>query len=66
MGTYYNQNTMKWEEQHKPFIPQDVKCLCWLSECYCQFQRHSIHFTFCVDPEIYRLCLDKEDINYGS
>ena len=45
-------------------IPRGVKCLCWLSECYCQFQQHRGHFVFCDDPEIFRLCLDKKDINY--
>ena len=66
MGDYYNHQELKWEKR-KILIPQDSKCLClcWLSECYCQFQRH-LGLVFCDDPEIFQLCLNKEDINYGE
>ncbi len=65
MGSYYNHEKMAWVSR-KIQIPPDAKCLCWLSECYCQFQRHATNFVFCDDPEIFRLCLDKENINYGD
>jgi len=41
-------------------------CLCWLSECFCQFQRHKGPFTICESQEIFRKCLNKEDINDGG
>ncbi len=67
MGSYYDHEKMAWVSRQIQ-IPQDEKCLClcWLSECYCQFQHHTDHFVVCDDPEIFKLCLDKEDINYGE
>ena len=64
MGDYYNHQKFTWEKR-KSSIPPDSKCLCWLSEHKCQFQHHTDHFVFCDDPEIFRLCLDNEDINFG-
>ena len=66
MGSYYNHEKLMWEERKRPQIPINSKCLCWLSECKCQFQRHTDYCVFCDDPEIFRLCLDNEDINYGE
>jgi len=66
MGEYYNHNTLKWETRKGSQIPENAKCLCWLSECKCQFQRHTDFLVFCDDPEIFQKCLDKEDINYGD
>jgi len=64
MGDYYNRQTQKWEKR-KIIVPEDSLCLCWLLECNCQFQRHTNCFVFCEDPEIFQLCINKEDINYG-
>lgn len=65
MGDFYNHNKCAWEKR-KIQIPPDVKCLCWLSENKCQFQRHMGPFVFCEDPEIFQLCLNNEDFNCGD
>jgi len=41
-------------------------CLCWLSECDCQFQRHRGSLTICENHEIYKKCLKNEDLNDGG
>jgi len=41
-------------------------CLCWLSECDCQFQRHRGPLTICESHEIYKKCLKNEDLNDGG
>jgi len=41
-------------------------CLCWLSECDCQFQRHNGVFTLCVSLEIWKICINNEELNYGD
>ena len=63
MGDYYDHTLNVWVKR-KILIPAQSRCLCWLSECYCQFQKHTAHFVFCDDPEIFQLCLNKEAINY--
>lgn len=65
MGDYYDHDKMAWVKR-KISIPPNAKCLCWLSECNCNFQRHIGLLTFCDDPEIFRKCLNNEDINYGD
>ena len=65
MGDYYDHTINAWVKR-KILIPAQVRCLCWLSECYCQFQKHTAHLVFCDDPEIFRLCVDHEDINHGD
>lgn len=57
---------MKWESQVVKRPNVNAKCICYLSECYCQFQHHITFLTFCEDPEIFQLCLNKVDINYGG
>ena len=65
---YYDKEQMKWVSKKQ--IPQAdcIKkiCICWLSECKCQFQRHTNAFTLCESFEIFRLCSDHKDINYGD
>ena len=56
---------MAWEKC-KTLVPKDAICLCWLSECNCQFQHHRNHLVFCDSPEIFQLCINNEDINYGN
>ena len=41
-------------------------CLCWLSECDCQFQRHRKIFTLCESLEIWKRCVKKEPLNCGD
>ena len=74
MGNYFDHEELKWKTR-KIIIFQDLtglqwlsehKCLCYLSECNCQFQRHTNCLVFCSDPEIFQLCLNNEDINYGD
>jgi len=60
LGYKKPQKVIKREEPKKP-----VHCLCWLSECNCQFQRHKGPLTFCESYEIWKLCTNKEDINDG-
>ena len=40
-------------------------CLCWLDEGdECSHQKHKGSLTTCESYEIWRKCLDKEDINF--
>jgi len=66
MGTYYDHEKMAWVKQERQVPVQQTLCICWLSEYYCQFQRHTKSFILCEDHEIFQKCLNNEDINYGG
>ena len=66
MGDYYEHTRKVWVKQERQVPPQQTLCICWLSECYCQFQQHTKHFVLCDDPEIFQKCLNNEDINHGD
>ena len=45
---------------------QDYARLCWLEDSDCIFQRHKEGLTFCESLEIYDLCINNEDVNFGE
>lgn len=49
-------------------MSKEIICLCWLSECNCQFQHHKGYLTLCESKEIFDLCISKkdEDINFDG
>ena len=51
-------------EEYETF--QDYARLCWLELADCIFQRHNGDLTFCESLEIYDLCINNEDINFGE
>jgi len=67
MGDSYDHTKKAWvKQENQGSVQQKPLCICWLSECTCQFQRHTKSFVLCDDHEIFQKCLNHEDINYGD
>lgn len=47
-------------------VQKKIICICWLSECECQFQRHTKGFTLCESKEIWDLCKTNKELSYGD